>query len=1074
MTTESNGKITKVDKVDRQYVKQIQQTSMVRMSGSNLYGSTSSAASRSRRASSGEKASLLKPETSASTGEASNASKTIVLIPVPPYQGGTESNNSVRSTGSGSTSSRKLQKSFRRTKMFHRNKRNSNDVIAKSQISVVSQTSDTDQSTSGRSLNRFHSHRSASRGNCGRAVANSTVEEREAGADSPTFPPPKQTSPAHTQSQKQSPEESQSGNEIPQGHIDNILRFYGGDNMSSASLDLYRDVLKVSPDASDREIRIAYFRRGREILGDNSAKPDEATLDPKMKARFQAVSMAFEILSTPSWKETYLQEGLRRSVSKDIPNMKAAIATRANGSSNVDPFSSPPSTVAAAFRKTNNDDIGMQNMELKKPPASSKPKVDVAQKRRKQRQMLRKLTPTMPQISPQTMPQSMPPALPLPALRKSSFTNGSTPQRTTRSPTQRSSSVRWKDHVEELVFANHPNEHAYENSDSDSESNDEEDVLEQDEIAERERIRKNTLQNTFGNSGGKQANGKMNSSNGASSGSKKRKKNKPRIVIDSEELESHLQLIDDEAEKHFVKDFWDNFEESMDGILSLVDSIGGGDASKKASTKNPSWLSPPAQFSRSKQRNVPRGNRDATDSTIKRSLSHEATVSPKSKVVIDYNSEELMKRSNSSPRSSPSSLDAISPLDTISPSPQAFDFSQSGSATARVVSPDEKGAKAKLSPVRVPSPTSKSKTPFNKEVAPSIDQDTTMSLASTIFSNSQSQQQFFRPISPDASEASEVAASEFLPASSATSLKKKGAPKGVVPVTESDKFDMESRLSGMESVDLAELENPFRSKGPSPQCSPARSTNADVARDPGESKNVSNNGEEKKNRFKISMTSNVRGSPVDKEVSSCTGSSKFDQSVEDVFEGVDEDSPLERYDMPGGDISIIKRSTSQMSDLSESVISTRRENEADGEGVNPGVPTLNQPVEKPAINSETVTLETSTVLSASTKKSLAERSQASSACSTYASSTARDDRSTESKGLENLEDAGFFEYFMAYVSAVMTECANVGATAVGEEYHQDFLTLFSNDACVHPTAEIREQPTSSRQPSVSTKSTSTF
>lgn len=1065
MTTGSNGGTTNEDKVDRQHETHNQQPSMVRMSGSNLYGSTSSAASRSRRASSGEKASLVKSDTTASTGEA-NASKTVVHIPVPPYQAGAESNNSVRSTGSGSTSSRKLQRSFRRTKMFQRNKRNSNDVIAKSQISVVSQTSDTDQSTSDRSPNRFHSHNSASRGN---VVANSTVEEREAGADSPTFPPSKQTSPAHTESQKQSPEESQ----IPQGHIDNILRFYGGDDMSSASLDLYRDVLKVSPDASDREIRIAYFRRGREILGDSSAKPDDATLDPKMKARFQAVSMAFEILSTPSWKETYLQEGLRRSASMDIPNM--------NAMAHVDPFSSPPSTVAAAFRKTNNDNIGMQKTELKQPPVSSKPKIDVAQKRRNQRQMLQKLTPTLPPVTapkktptmplvtaptmPPTMPPAMPPALPLPALRKSSFTKGSTSPRTTRSPVQRSSSVRWKDHVEELVFENHPNEHAYEDSDSDYESNDEDDVLEEDEIAERERIRKNTLQNTFGNSGGKQANGKMNKSNGASSGSKKRKKNKPRIVIDSEELESHLQLIDDEAEKHFVKDFWDNFEESMDGILSLVDSIGGGDASKKVSTKKPSRLPPPTQSSRSKQRNVPRGNRDETDSTIKRSLSHDATVSPKTKVVIDYNSEELMKRSNSFPRSSPSSLDAISPLDEISPSTQAFDFNQSGSTTARVVSPDEKGIKAKLSPVRVvtspaivsPSPTSKSKTSFNKKDAASTDQDTTMSLASTIFSNSQGQQQFFRPISPDASEASEVDTSDFLPAS----FKKKNAPKGTVPITESDQFDMESRLSGMESVDLAALENPFRSKDPSPP----NSANTDVA-NVGESKNVSSKGEEKKNRFKVSMTSNVRGSPVDKEVSSCTGSSNFDQSVEDVFAGVDEDSPLERYDMPGGDIAIIKRSTSTMSDLSESVISARKENEVDGEAVNPGVPALNEPVEKPAMNSETVTLETSSVLSASTKKSLAERSQASSACSTYAS--------TESKGLENLEDAGFFEYFMAYVSAVMTECANVGATAVGEEYHQDFLTLFSNDACVHPTAEIREQPTSTRQPSVSTKSTSTF
>ncbi len=1014
--------------------------------------------------------------------------------------------------------------------MFQRNKRNSSsDVIARSQISVVSQTTADDQSIGSQSLNRYHSHRRAFGG---RAVAPSTVEEREAGADSPTFA-----------------ESSQIGKEIPQGHVENILRFYGGDDVSSASLDLYRDVLKVSPDASDREIRIAYFRRGREILGDNSGKADQASgavveknankLDETTKDHFQAVSMAFEILSKPSWKETYLQQGLKRrsssaigtDVDSKVPAMNSQTTMPVEGSSQADPLSPHPLTLEAAFSKASNSNIGKQKGK------PTKPRIGVAQRRRHQRQMLQKLTPKVPPIVRATTPSAMPPVL-----RKSSFSgkgqNGSTSLRSTRSNTQRStSSVRWKDHVEELVFANHPNEHAYDDSDdSDYESNEEDEILELAEIRERERIRENTRQNTFAGSGGKQANlysnnrqsGNAldaNSSDGSvgSSRSQRRKKNKPRIVIDSAELESHLQLIDDEAEKHFVKDFWDNFEESMDGILSLVDSIGGGgDTAKKTPRKKSSTGN---SYLLSKQKSSSRKNRDAADAPIKRSLSHDAVASPKNKVVVDCNSEEFMKRSSSFPsqRSSPSTLDAISP------SPQPFSIDRSDSSIPRVVSPDQKGSslakaspdtrasspfetsagswpfpsskspesktmqennqpKPKLSPIRVvvtppmlvtSSSKSKSKTSSNKKgvTLPSTDQDTTMSLASTIFSNSPSQQQLFRPISPTGSEASAVVESDILPASSASSLKKKGGQKSAaVLVDESDQFDMQSRLSGMESVDLAELENPFRTKAPSPHSSPARS--ASVSK-PKSSKKpvVSSHREEKGDRFKVSMTSKVRGSPAEKEVSSYSGSSKFDQSVEDVFAGVEEDTPLERYDMPGGDnlkmedISI-KGSPSHMSDLSESVCSARKENEVRDQEVKNEVPAAKPSVEKPATNSAPLNIDTGSVLSASTKKSLAERSQASSACSSYASSTARDDNCTEIKGLEGLEDAGFFEYFMAYVSAVMTECANVGATSVGEDYHQDFLSLFSNDACVHHTTEVREQPTSVRRPSVaSTKST---
>jgi curved DNA-binding protein CbpA len=86
--------------------------------------------------------------------------------------------------------------------------------------------------------------------------------------------------------------------------------------------DLYRDVLWIEPDATDREIRTAYFRRGRQVLIE---EPDEggvqgggavaaggaagplsmAAVSQRSKLQFQAVSVAFDILSDPELKRQY-------------------------------------------------------------------------------------------------------------------------------------------------------------------------------------------------------------------------------------------------------------------------------------------------------------------------------------------------------------------------------------------------------------------------------------------------------------------------------------------------------------------------------------------------------------------------------------------------------------------------------------------------------------------------------------------------------------------------------------------------------------------------------------------------
>jgi hypothetical protein len=718
------------------------------------------------------------------------------------------------------------------------------------------------------------------------------------------------------------------------------------------------------------------------------------------------------------------------------------------------------------------------------------------------------------------------------------------------------------------VFANHPNEHASDDDsdsdDSDYDPKDEEHVFEDNNLPEEEKLRgsgtgaarngripADPLPNSSfaGDSNARSTrddNMNVNNDGSNSSRSRRRRKNKPRIVIDSDELESHLQRMDDEAEMHFVKDFWDNFEESMDGILSMVDSIGGGDSSKRATDRNTrkisstaapfpnvsSWLSTSINSSSVSQRQShSKGSRDVADATIGRSLSHDVTISTET-IAEEGNDDGFVKRSNSLPltRSSPSTLDAVYP----SPSPS--NFNRLGSATGAVVSPDEKGATSSTtasdsrvsspykmisdsrtlqiiksreesiqqartrqatspivsSPMIVsPSPKSKStKTSVKNNGGlrpPSTDLDTTMSMsvASTILSTSQRQQQFFRPISPTQSEASELVTSEILPVSSPSPSNPNNGLSGVNDGEESDRFELESRLSEMDSLDLTELDNPFRSG--------QIFSHGSVSDVPSNSNNFVSNGHKKKNGFKVSMMSTPEEEVLaGKDVTSShdrvqtdknslwSGASRSGHSSEDVFAGVEEDAqPLQQFDLADSgklkvqDISI-ERSVSHMSDLSGSVFSSRRENDDDGEAL--GFAAANPYAKNRAIESAAVTFDPSITTGASTvstKKSFmnstTERSQGSTYYSSYASSTRGGTNSAHS--MESKEVPGFFEYFLAYSTAVMTECANLGASTGVAEYHQDFIGLFSNDTTIH-TAEIREQPSSMRRvPSVSTKST---
>jgi len=126
-----------------------------------------------------------------------------------------------------------------------------------------------------------------------------------------------------------------SRNVIPSAHIRVITQAFGN------KACLYKDILQIPSDmTSDRDIRIAYFRRGRQVLAErpcdsstnttaaatstsagsssccaNENNGDSAIVNGKnvsqiAKLKFQAVSMAYEILSNPVWKESYDRYGL--------------------------------------------------------------------------------------------------------------------------------------------------------------------------------------------------------------------------------------------------------------------------------------------------------------------------------------------------------------------------------------------------------------------------------------------------------------------------------------------------------------------------------------------------------------------------------------------------------------------------------------------------------------------------------------------------------------------------------------------------------------------------------------------
>ena len=285
-------------------------------------------------------------------------------------------------------------------------------------------------------------------------------------------------------------------------------------------VDLYRDVLQISSEASNREIQLAYIREGRSILittnndkedgtTTSSARSTELLDDRETKLKFIALSMAHEILSTPSLKEIYdttqrQQSGGSGGVGDDAVCCEISQSDHFQ-SKEKEKQVSPVKVLRASSYNTNvgRDIIFGRSSSL---PSSLLLSNGIARS-----------------------------STGLSALTSSSSSSSS-------------SSIRWKDHVEEIKFIGHPNEH-------------EKWIRKAAKSEEKEKQKQQPQQQLEKHTKTERTNTSSSSSTSSSQC----------CTSIPEELESRLVAMDADVggERLFVKDFWDTFEDSLDTVINV-------------------------------------------------------------------------------------------------------------------------------------------------------------------------------------------------------------------------------------------------------------------------------------------------------------------------------------------------------------------------------------------------------------------------------------------------------------------------------------------------------------------------
>jgi hypothetical protein len=672
---------------------------------------------------------------------------------------------------------------------------------------------------------------------------------------------------------------------------------------------------------------------------------------------------------------------------------------------------------------------------------------------------------------------------------------------------QQQSSVRWKEQVEELVFDHHPNEHA---SDTEDETDEDEDINDDSwDEADQRRHTIPWLQHQNNEPSVRSTSSMLSAS------SVKRKKAKPRIVIDSAELESHLRHMDTEAKSHFVQDFWDNFEESLDGILSIVDTFG------EAHTRASQSVLRRQRLAKQQDRQSHVADSESENDSIRKNTSSIA------------DDERVTNRANSFPAPAQRESSSVATL-MSSPSMKSAGFTSAltqpipitPDAGSRLLQSTNSGLVDESNSWHEHQGTAIVSPPEQMENQGFAVESPISSVVSAkiLPSSSDYSQTLFRPISPNFSVASAI----------------KSVTDGSV---QSDLFDLES-------LAMSELDNPFRQQSatapqaaptsppqpllqpdnflglenhtsqpalvpqdesypdpevyPDPELSSASSATTtpehpDKSFDSSNTKMTANTSKGK--RFNISVVSNPSETAARKPqatiVDDSTRASNVGKggSLDDVFDGLDTVQPQFVMAEPRGSTNervehislrrtLSSASSACMSDLSESVLSDLR-NVTTGLADEPcakktstfdrsgaAIPAsqtttskLYSPMGSPISSSRQTQMSSPMSSSRQTRMSSSTFSSArSDPLSAMDLMTSSLGEGTSVHTVETAVEAnGFFEYFTAYVSAIVTECTALGDA--GRGFHQDLIGLFSDESSVY--FETREPPASPPSPTSS-------
>ena len=151
--------------------------------------------------------------------------------------------------------------------------------------------------------------------------------------------------------EKMRPDSTEENMGIPRSHARVIRQCFGFD------CDIYKDVLEVGRNATDRQLRIACFRRCRSVLAEHDQRVQSSKditpesvlkiLSNETREKCRAISLAYEILDKPEWRSLYDKHGWDAPMN-DATVKKSVVPVKGSLRNNISP---PPRTARASIQQ---------------------------------------------------------------------------------------------------------------------------------------------------------------------------------------------------------------------------------------------------------------------------------------------------------------------------------------------------------------------------------------------------------------------------------------------------------------------------------------------------------------------------------------------------------------------------------------------------------------------------------------------------------------------------------------------------------------------------------------------------